>query len=133
MKKEIISTQNAPAAVGPYSQAVKLGNFLFCSGQVGIDPQNEKLVSGGIIAETKQIFKNIKFILIASGFITEEITKVNIYMTDIKAFQSVNEIYSLFFKNIDKLPVRSTVEISALPLGASIEIEITAIKCDNKD
>ncbi|MDV7758179.1 Rid family detoxifying hydrolase [Liquorilactobacillus mali] len=131
MKKEIISTQNAPKAVGPYSQAIKVGNFLFCSGQIGIDPQNNKLVNGGITAETKQVFKNIESVLIASNFATKNIAKVNIYMADVKAFQIVNEMYSSFFKKIDKLPARSAVGIKELPLGASIEIEIIAIKCDN--
>ena len=123
--KKIVSTGEAPAAIGPYSQAVRGGNFLFCSGQIPLDPKSGQIVSGDIAAHTRRVLDNIGAVLKAEGLTFETIVKTTIFLTDLADFQTVNEIYGLYFKQ--QPPARSTVQVSALPKGANIEIEVIAV------
>lgn len=124
-KVEKIESKKAPAALGPYSQALKFGNLVFCSGQIGLDPQTNGLVYGGVLEETKQALKNLREVLIASGSNLEKVLQTTIYIKDISKFAQVNEIYGKFFTK-EPLPARATVEVSKLPRGASIEISCIA-------
>lgn len=121
--KEVISTQNAPAAVGPYSQAIKCGNMIFVSGQIPIDPATGKMPES-TIDQARQCLTNVKSILEAAGSSLEKAVRVGIFMTDLADFKPVNEIYATFFTGSP--PARATVQVSALPLGAKIEIEAVA-------
>jgi 2-iminobutanoate/2-iminopropanoate deaminase len=123
--KKIISTSEAPAAIGPYSQAARSGNFLFCSGQIPLDPKSGQIVSGDIATQTRRVLDNIGAVLKADGVAFENIVKTTIFLTDLGDFQTVNEIYGSYFKQ--QPPARSTVQVSALPKGAKIEIEVIAV------
>ena len=123
--KKIISTSEAPAAIGPYSQAVRSGNFLFCSGQIPLDPKSGQIVSGDIGAQTRRVLDNIAAVLKAEGLTFESVVKTTIFLTNLGDFQSVNEIYGSYFKQ--QPPARSTVQVSALPKGANVEIEVIAV------
>ena len=122
--KKIISTSEAPAAIGPYSQAVRVGSTVFCSGQIPLDPTTGQIVSGDISAQTKRVLENIGAVLRAEGLSFENLVKTTIFLTDLGDFQIVNEIYASYFNN--QPPARSTVQVSALPKGAKIEIEVIA-------
>ncbi|WP_298841134.1 RidA family protein [Clostridium sp.] len=124
--KKVIETALCPKAIGPYSQAVITGNFMFASGQIGIDPQNGSIVEGGIEAQTKRVMENIKHLLDASEFKLEDVVKTNVFITDMDNFNSVNKIYSEYFKKNE--PARSCIAIKGLPKGALIEIEVIAYK-----
>jgi 2-iminobutanoate/2-iminopropanoate deaminase len=123
--KKIIATTSAPAAVGPYSQAVRVGNFVFCSGQIPLDPATQQIVAGDITAQTKRVLENVTAVLQAEGLSFENIVKTTIFLTNLGDFQTVNEIYGSYFKS--EPPARSTVEVSALPKGAAVEIEVIAV------
>ena len=124
--KQVIKTSNAPDPVGPYNQAIKVGGFIFCSGQIAIDPvSNEINCLGDIEKETIQVLKNLSSVLTASGAKIEDVIKTTIYLTNLNDFQIVNKIYSDFFK-VDNPPARACVEVSSLPKGVSIEIECVA-------
>ena len=124
--KEVIKTSNAPEPVGPYNQAIKAGNFIFCSGQIAIDPVlNEIICLGNIEKETIQVLKNLSAVLQASGATLEDVIKTTIYLTDLNNFQVVNKIYSDFF-NVENPPARACVEVSSLPKGVLIEIDCVA-------
>ena len=125
LMKKIISTSEAPAAIGPYSQAVRVGSFLFCSGQIPLDPKNGQIVSGDIRTETRRVLDNIAAVLKAEGLTFESVVKTTIFLTNLGDFQSVNEIYGSYFNQ--QPPARSTVQVSALPKGANIEIEVIAV------
>jgi 2-iminobutanoate/2-iminopropanoate deaminase len=122
--KKIISTNEAPAAIGPYSQAVRSGSLLFCSGQIPLDPKAGQLISGDISAQTRRVLDNIAAVLRAEGRSFDDVVKTTIFLTDLSDFQTVNEIYGSYFKQ--NPPARSTVQVSALPKGASVEIEVIA-------
>lgn len=122
--KDIIVTAKAPTPIGPYSQAVRSGDLLFCSGQVGLDPHTKELVPGGIEAQAKQIMLNLAAVLEAAGCQFANIIKVTIFLRNMSDFALVNKIYSSYF--IDKFPARSTVSVVGLPLGALVEIEAIA-------
>lgn len=124
MSKEIIKTELAPAAIGPYSQAVKYGNIVFTSGALGIDPGTGAFVEGGIRAQTKKCLENVKAILEASGSSLENVLKTTIFIKDMNDFSVINEIYSQYFT--EKQPGRSCVEVARLPKDALIEIEVVA-------
>ena len=124
MNKHVVSTDKAPAAVGPYSQAIKTGNLMFLSGQVPIDPATGKLVEGDTATQAVQCCKNVLAILESQGLTAENLVKVTVFITDISTFGSVNEVYKQYFTA--PCPARSCVEVSALPLGAKIEIEAIA-------
>ena len=123
---KVIKTSNAPDPVGPYNQAIKAGNFIYCSGQIAIDPvSNEINCLGNIEEETTQVLKNLLAVLDAGGAKAKDVIKTTIYLTDLKNFDTVNEIYSKFFK-VDKPPARACVEVSCLPKGVLVEIDCIA-------
>lgn len=124
MAVEVISTTKAPGAVGPYSQAIKAGDFLFASGQVPLDPEKGKIVGGGITAQAEQCMKNVGAILEAAGLSYDDVVKTTVYLTNINFFGAVNEVYAKYFQK--NLPARSCVEISQLPKGAYVEVEVIA-------
>ena len=121
MSKEIISTKNAPQAIGPYSQAVKAGNLMFISGQIPLNPETGDLVSGSIEDEANQVLKNIKSICEAAGNSLEDIVKITIFLTDLDNFATVNDVMKEHFS--EPYPARATIEVSGLPLGVNVEIE----------
>jgi 2-iminobutanoate/2-iminopropanoate deaminase len=126
--KKIISTSEAPAAIGPYSQAIRSGNFLFCSGQIPLDPGAGQIVSGDIATQTRRVLDNIAAVLKSEGLTFENIVKTTIFLTDLGDFQTVNEVYGSYFK--EQPPARSTVQVSALPKGAKVEIEAIAVAAE---
>ena len=121
---DIITSDNAPAAMGPYSQAVRAGDFLFCSGQIGIDPHTKKLAGDDIKTQTVQVFRNIRAVLNAADLNLKDIAKTTIFLKSIDDFPVVNDIYGMEFGS--HKPARSTVEAARLPLNALIEIECIA-------
>ena len=123
MKKPIF-TSEAPAAIGPYSQAMRSGRFMFCSGQIPLDPKSGEIVSGDIATQTRRVLDNIAALLRAEGLTFDHIVKTTIFLTSLGNFQTVNEIYGSYFKQDP--PARSTVQVSALPRGANVEIEVIA-------
>ncbi len=123
--KEIISTSNAPAAVGPYSQAVRLGNLVYTAGQIALVPDTGQLVSDDTEAQTRQVMENLKNVLAAAGSSLDNILKTTIFVTDLGDFVLINSIYGSFFE-VDP-PARSTVQVAALPLGAKVEVEAVAV------
>ncbi len=120
---EAIKTESAPAALGPYSQAIKSGTYLFCSGQLGLDPVSGELVSG-VGAQAQQALANIKAVLEAGGTSFDRVVKTTIFLANMADFATVNEIYATFFTGT--LPARSTVQVAALPKGGLVEIEVIA-------
>lgn len=124
--KKVIKSDLAPKAIGPYSQAIMLGDLLFASGQIAIDPTKGEIVEGGIEAQTPQVMENIKNILSTAGMDFSNVVKTTIFLTDLKNFSLVNDIYGKYFTN--EPPARSCVEVSSLPKGALIEIEVIAHK-----
>lgn len=125
MERNIIFTEDAPAAVGPYSQAVSTGGLIFCSGQIPIDPATGAFVEGGVQEQAKQCLDNLSAVLKAAGGSLETAVKVQIYLTDMGDFGAVNEIYADYFT--EEPPARACVEVSALPKGALVEIEAVGI------
>ncbi|MCR4719566.1 MAG: RidA family protein [Firmicutes bacterium] len=123
MKK--IQTENAPKAIGPYSQAIEVGNFIYTSGQIPIDPLTGNLAEGGIEVQTERVIKNLTAVLNAAGSSLDSIVKTTCFLKDINDFAKFNEIYAEYFTG---KPARSCVEVSALPKGALLEIEVIAIK-----
>jgi len=123
--KKIISTSEAPAAVGPYSQAVRVGSTIYCAGQIPLDPKSGQIVPGDIGTQTRRVLDNIAAVLRSEGLTFENVAKTTIFLTDLSDFQTVNEIYGSYFKN--QPPARSTVQVSALPKGANVEIEAIAV------
>ncbi len=125
--KKIIETPNAPAPIGPYSQAVLYHDTLYTSGQIAIDPATGNLVSGDITAETKQVMKNIGAVLKAAGMDYEDVLKTTIFIKDMNDFQKINSVYGSFF-NEATAPARETVEVARLPKDVSVEISVLARK-----
>lgn len=126
--KKIIFTDKAPKPIGPYSQAVIAGNFIFLSGQIGICPETGTLVPGSIKAETKCVLENIKAVLEAAGSAMNNVVKTTVYLTDLNNFIDMNNIYNEYF--IEKFPARATIQVGALPKGACVEIEAIALKTE---
>ncbi len=124
MTKTIVHTDNAPQPVGRYSQAVKVGNLLFVSGQLPINPDSGKLITGNFKERTRQVLNNLKNIIEAAGSNMNKVVKTNVYLTDLSNFAEVNEVYSEFFPSDP--PARAAVQISKLPLDTDIEIECIA-------
>jgi 2-iminobutanoate/2-iminopropanoate deaminase len=124
MKKEIVSTQKAPGAVGPYSQAVKCGNMVYTAGQVAINPETGQMVEGGIKEQTHQVFANLKAVLEAAGTSLENVVKATVFITDMEKFGEVNEVYAQYFTG--DFPARSCIEVGKLPKDALVEIEVIA-------
>jgi len=134
--KKIISTKNAPAAVGPYSQAVVIENLnlVFTAGQIALEPDSGQMVNGGVQAETRQVLVNLQAVLNASGSNLENVIKTTVFLTDMNDFQAMNEIYQEFFSqnSLGAPPARSAVAVKQLPKGALVEIEAVAILCNSK-
>lgn len=124
MAKEIVKTEKAPAAIGPYSQAVKYGNIVFTSGALGVDPATGSFVEGGIQAQAKQCLENLKTVLEASGSCLDNVLKTTVFIKDMNDFPKINEIYGQYFTK--EQPGRSCVEVARLPKDALIEIEAIA-------
>lgn len=124
MEREIISTQKAPAAIGPYSQAVKVGNLVFTSGQIPLDPQTGQLIEGGIAPQTNQVLSNLKAVLEAAGTGLDKAVKTTVYLKNLEDFATMNQVYQEYFKS--NPPARSTVEVARLPREVLVEIEVIA-------
>ncbi len=125
MKKEAILTKDAPAPIGPYSQAIRAGNLLFCSGQIPFDPVTGKMVEGDVKVQTKRVMDNIAALLKAADATFDHIAKTTIFLKSMNDFPLVNEVYGTYFKGVT--PARSTVEVARLPKDVSVEIEVTAV------
>jgi len=125
MKKEIIATDKAPKAIGPYSQGVKAGGLVFFSGQIPLDPETGEIAGKNIAEHTERVMKNIAALLDAAGLDFRDVVKSTIYLTDLADFGVVNEIYGRRFPEAQ--PARSTVEVKGLPRGAGVEIEVVAL------
>lgn len=123
--KEIIFSDKAPKPIGPYSQAVQVDKFIFLSGQIGISIETGNLVEGGIVAETKQVFANLKVVLESAHLSLDDIIKTTVYLTNLNQFAEMNKIYNEHFKG--DYPARATIQVSALPKGACVEIEAIAL------
>ena len=122
--REAVSTPGAPAAIGPYSQAIKSGQLLFLSGQIPLDPSTGQLVSGGIEAQTRQVFANIDAILQAAGGSFDHVVSATVYVADMNDFAKVNEIYATYFSA--PAPARATVQVARLPKDSLVEIQVVA-------
>ena len=123
--KEVISTEKAPGAIGPYSQAIKAGGMLFCSGQIPIDPATGEFVEGGVAEQTEQVFKNLMAVLEAGGSSLDNVVKTTVFLADMNDFAAMNEIYAKYFDS--NKPARATVQAARLPKDARVEIECVAI------
>ncbi len=126
MMKEQIFTEKSPRPVGPYSQAIKVGNLLFLAGQIGINPQTGNLEEG-LEKQAAQALENVNNIILAAGAQKSNIVRVVVYLTDLSNFSKFNSVYENFFREVDIKPVRTTVCVSSLPLNALVEIEVTAV------
>ena len=126
--KKVISTKEAPAAVGPYSQAIRAGSMVFCAGQIPLDPQSGQIESQDVGEQAKRVLENISGVLQAAQLNFSHVVKTTVLLTDLADFQTVNEIYASYFE--DQPPARSTIQVSALPKGAKVEIEAIAFAAD---
>ena len=126
MSKEIVKSENAPAPIGPYSQAVKVGNILFVSGQIALNPLTGEMENADLVTETTQVMKNIGAILAEAGYEWEEVAKSSIFLKDLNDFGAVNTLYGDYF-NINP-PARETVQVARLPKDARVEISVIAVK-----
>lgn len=123
--KQIIKTEDAPGAIGPYSQAVKAGGLVYCSGQIPLDPGTGEFVEGGIAEQTEQVLKNISALLAAAGTGLEQVVKTTVFLAEMNDFAAMNEVYGRFFG--ENYPARSTVQAARLPRDARVEIEVIAL------
>ena len=124
--KKVINTEKAPKPVGPYSQAIEVGNTLYCSGQIAIVPETDQVLTGDIETQTRQVMKNISAVLDKAGYNFNNVVKTTIYLTNMADFPKVNAIYGEAFKELP--PARSTVQVAGLPKGVNVEIEVLALK-----
>lgn len=124
--KKVIATKQAPAAIGPYSQAIEVGNMLFASGQLGLDPETGDFAPGGVKAQAEQSFRNIQAILAEAGYTIENVVKTTVYLADMADFAAVNEVYAAQFSG--DFPARSAVAVKTLPKNGLVEIEVIAVK-----
>ena len=125
-EKICLHTEQAPAAIGPYSQAIRVGNVVYTSGQIALDPETGALVPGGIDAQAHRVFQNLKAVLASAGCTFENVVKTMVFLTDLADFAVVNEIYAAYFPA--PCPARSCVQVAALPKGSKIEVELVAVK-----
>ena len=124
MQKKPVNTTEAPAAIGPYSQAIRVGDFLYTSGQISLDPKTMEMVTGEIEVETEKVLRNIEAILNADGLNFRHVIKTTVYLTDLSEFARMNQVYEKFFS--DTKPARACVQVAALPKGAKVEIDAVA-------
>ena len=122
--KKVIATSEAPKAVGPYSQAVAVGNFLFCAGQIPLDPATGELIEGDVTAQTDRVLQNVAGVLRANGMSFANVVKATVFMVDLGKFADMNAVYSKYFS--EPFPARSTIQVAALPKGSQVEIEVIA-------
>ena len=125
-QKEVIKSPNAPAAIGPYSQAIKVGNTLYCSGQIAINPATSELVTESIEAETKQVLENLGAVLKAAGMDYSDVVQATVYMTDMENYKKINEVYGQYFKETP--PARAAIQVANLPKYVNVEIACIAVK-----
>ncbi len=125
MSRQVVSTDKAPAAVGPYSQGIIANGFVYTAGQGALIPGTKTMVEGGVGAQTRQVMENVKAILEAAGSSLDKVVKTTVFLTDISTFAEMNEVYATYFG--DEPPARSTVEVSKLPMGIAVEIETVAL------
>ena len=125
MNKEIVTTDNAPGAIGPYSQAIKAGGMVFCSGQIPIDPATGNFVSDIVREQTEQVLKNLSEVLKAAGTSLDNVVKTTVFLADMNDFAEMNEVYATFFS--DNKPARATVQAARLPRDARVEIDCIAL------
>lgn len=123
--KKVIATSEAPKAVGPYSQAVAVGNFLFCAGQIPLDPATGELIEGDVTAQTDRVLQNVDGVLRANGMTFANVVKSTVFMVDLGNFAAMNAVYSKYFS--EPFPARSTIQVAALPKGSQVEIEVIAV------
>ena len=121
MEKKIIATNKAPAAIGPYSQAIRIDNFLYTSGQISLDAETMEMVTGSIEIETEKVLQNLKAILMEDGLNLNHVIKTTVYLSDLGDFSKMNQVYESFFS--DNKPARACVQVAALPKGAKVEID----------
>ncbi len=124
--REVISTPNAPAAIAPYSQGIRVGNTLYVSGQIGVDPATREFVPGGIAEQTQQVIKNIQAVLEAAGFSLEDVVQSQVFLADLNHYAAMNEVYGSYFKTAP--PARAALQVARLPKDALIEIIVVAVK-----
>jgi 2-iminobutanoate/2-iminopropanoate deaminase len=122
--KKVVLTTDAPAPIGPYSQAILSGGFLFCSGQIAIDPKTNQVLQGSVVEQAELVMKNVEAVLKAGGADFASIVKTTIFLTDMADFPAVNEVYGRYFKS--NPPARSTVSVQGLPKGVKVEVEVLA-------
>ena len=122
--KDIIKTKDAPAAIGPYSQAVRAGEFLFASGQIPLDPQTGQFVAGGVAEQTEQVLRNLQAVLAAASLSLAQVVKTTVFLADMDDFTAMNEVYGRYFT--EQPPARATVQAARLPRDARVEIEVIA-------
>lgn len=125
-ERRAISTESAPEAIGPYSQGIQVGNTIYCSGQIGLDPETGILVEGGIKAETQQALDNVEAVLQAAGASLKDVVQVQVFLTDLDEYEAMNEVYGTYFEEVP--PARAATEADSLPAGARVEIMATAQK-----
>ncbi len=122
--KRVIATTEAPAAVGPYSQAIAVGNLLFCAGQIPLDPATNEIVGADVTAQAERVCQNIAGVLKANGMTFANVVKTTVFLTDLAQFAAMNAVYAKYFT--EPFPARSTIQVAGLPRGAQVEIEVTA-------
>ena len=125
MQKQIVTTPSAPKAIGPYEQAIKVGDFIYASGQIPLDPSTGNLVEGNIAVQTRRVMENLKAVLTAAGSSLERVVKTTVFLKNISDFGAMNEVYGEYLENVR--PARSTVAVADLPRGALVEIDLIAI------
>lgn len=128
MKRQVITTQDAPAAIGTYSQAVRAGNTVYLSGQIPLVPASMEMVTGDVRAQIERVFENLKAVAVASGGSLKDVVKLNVYLTDLKHFPVVNEVMAQYFA--EPYPARAAVGVAALPRGAAVEVDAVMVVGD---
>ncbi|MFQ5652910.1 MAG: RidA family protein [bacterium] len=128
VEKEIIASDKAPKAIGPYSQAVRVGNTIYLSGQIAIDPATGKMVPGGIEAQTHQVLQNIQAVLEEAGFSLQDVVQSKVFLADLEHYRAMNEVYGTYFTTAP--PARAAVQVARLPLDALVEIMVTAVSTE---
>jgi len=124
--KKVVLTNSAPAPIGPYSQAIDIGNLVFCSGQIPLDPNNNQVLTGDVRAQAELVMKNVEAVLLASGLTFKNVVKATIFLTNMNDFTAVNEVYGRYFP--EQPPARSTVAVAGLPKGVNVEVEVIAAR-----
>ena len=127
-ERRVIATDKAPEAIGPYSQAIQLGNMLFLAGQIGLDPATRTIVEGGVEAETRRAMENLSAVLEAAGFSMEDVVQAQVFLADLNDYAAMNEVYGAYFAEMP--PGRAAVQVARLPLDARVEIMMTAVKAE---